>query len=259
MYVSKRGGGGKKNPKPPTLSANGMPLSYQQPLPNQILEIAKIKQDMKLGFEQQQLQLKQIQSHINQPLPATLPEDRRLYPTMAYPIPPPVQIATNVNPEHERELNQRRTIDPALFPYASSALSSGLVEIANQERPFAFSGHQTPVSRRGSLSNFIQGELNRPDALTIGEALHGNRMSLPIPEAHPFFAPFEPVPRPFNLNPFVSPGRGRGAPSKQEGMERMRHYENEYLRLREEKEEEDQPPPAPPRKMKHGGKVKKAK
>lgn len=196
VYVSKRGGSKRNPPRPPTLTANGMPVSFQQPLPNQLVEIANIRRDMKLGFQQQHLQIQQLQSHINQPLPATLPEDRRLYPTIAYPPPPPIEITTNINKEHEQDIWRRRVaVDTELYPYGSSGLSTGLIEIANQQ-------------------------------------------SSPIP---------------FHVNPFVSPEhRGRGRPSAGEGVERLRHYESEYMRLRQQQSDEEQASPATPRKMRRG-------
>jgi hypothetical protein len=272
VYVTKRGGGGKRNPpKPPTLTANGMPVSYQQSLPVQLAEISKIQRDMKLGFQQQQIQLQQLQSHINQPLPATLPEDRRLYPTIAFPPPSSVQISTNINPEHDRDNAQQRRYAQDLYPYASSGLSSGLVETANQTPMFAFSAHQTPVqSRRGSLSNFILGEMNRPDALTVSEALHGNRTSTSIPDNRPFLPTVAPRPLPFGVSAFANemgtmtdiPKVGR--PSTESRLNErviwgdpLRHQQ-----LAEQKEPDKfilraEDLESPMQKMKKGGKVKK--
>lgn len=257
VYVTKRGGS-KRNTtsaRPPTLIANGMPVSYQQSLPSQLAEISKIRQDMKLGFQQQQLQLQQLQSHINKPLPATLPEDRKLYPTIAYPPPAPSSISTNINPEHDADLNQRiATIDPTLYPYASSALSSSLVSTINQQ-PLSFSAHQTPPHSRGGLSSFIRGELNRPDALTLGEALQGRGTSTRVPQPVPFLSPTHDI------------GTGAdpvGRPSLETLMNRREIVPRPYVPVAHEPEpssgrryiiEEEEP--APPRRMKKGGKVKK--
>jgi hypothetical protein len=148
----------------------------------------------------------------------------------------PVEITTNINPEQDRDNAQERRYVPDLYPYASSALSSGLVEVANQQPIFAFSAHQTPtVSRRGSLSSFIENEMNRPDALSFDRAFHEHRTAVPVPDARPFLPHLIPPIIPFRQD--ASTGANPvGRPSNESVWNQRIIIPRPYQQVAEQKE-----------------------
>jgi hypothetical protein len=169
VHVSKRQSAPRQARAP--AYAQGHPLAYpERALPQQQQSMQQAMHEMQTNQRLQMMQLQKIQSHLNQPLPNTLPADRSLVPSFAYPVPAPLDISTNVNPSRDRQMAWERARSHSdLYPYGISGLSSGLVNTLDQEvQTHSYSDQGSPRSESSEAIDLLK-ERERPFLIKLPE------------------------------------------------------------------------------------------